>query len=97
MKKYRLSFQAEQDLLDILITGIENWGERQAQRYAEQLHDCFNLLAEFPEMGQERAKLQGCPRSFTKGSHIIFYRKINLMIEISTVLHQRMDIESQLV
>ncbi len=96
MKKYTLAPQAEQDLLDIFLTGLEHWGLAQAEQYAEELHDCFNLLAEQPGMGITRTELQGNPQSFVKGSHVIFYRPTDGMIEIATVLHQTMDIQTRL-
>ncbi len=94
MKKYRLALQAEQDLIGILLTGMETWGYHQAGKYASELHDCFNTLAKNPKMGVVRKELKGSPQSFVKGSHVIFYRIAGEDIEISRVLPQSMDIET---
>ncbi len=94
MKKYRLALQAEQDLIGILLLGMETWGYDQAKKYANELHDCFNTLAENPKIGVTRKDLKECPQSFVKGSHVIFYRMAGKIIEISRVLPQSMDIET---
>ena len=57
MSNYRLSLQAEQDLFDIFTDGIQKWGENKATQYAQQLHDCCELLAQNPEMGIVRKEL----------------------------------------
>ena len=94
-KKYKLSPQAEQDLLDIFLFGIENWGEKQADDYANELESCFELLAKNPDIGLLRSELYENIQSFISGAHVIFYRRIGLIIEISAILHQKMDIKSK--
>jgi toxin ParE1/3/4 len=91
MLKYKLSPQAKQDLLDIFLFRIENWGQEQAENYANELLYCLELLAKNPEIGLKRPELHENIQSFTNGSHIIFYRKVNSIIEIATILHQKMD------
>ena len=44
MKKYKLSLQAEQDLLEIFLTGIQNRGVKQEEYYANDLESCFNRV-----------------------------------------------------
>jgi len=93
MKKYKLAQQADDDLLKILLDGIEAWGYKQAEKYADELHDCFNMLANHPNMGATREDLKEIPQSFMKGSHVIIYRIVeNNSIEIATILPQKMDI-----
>ncbi len=95
MKKYKLSQQADDDLLQIFIEGMGKWGYKQAEKYADDLHDCFNMLADYPDMGTTREDLNEVPQSFMKGSHIIIYRIVDKdLIEIATILPQRMDIEN---
>ncbi len=95
MKKYKLAPQAEKDLLTIFLEGIEKWGYTQAEKYADEFHECFNLLAEFPEMGNTRKEFEETLQSFEKGSHTIFYRRVdNQSIEISTLIPQRMDLKN---
>ncbi len=93
MKKYKLSQQADDDLLTIFLEGINEWGYKQAEKYANELHDCFNILANHPDMGTTRKDLNKIPQSFVKGSHVIIYRIVEKdLIEIATILPQRMDI-----
>jgi len=54
------------------------------------------LLADHPDLGMIRTEFSETPQSFVKGSHVIFYRKAGALIEISTVLHQKMDLQSRL-
>ncbi len=85
MKKYKLSLQAEKDFLTIFLTGLEQWGEKQAEKHTNDLHECFNMLSEYPDMGMIREELKEKPKNFVKGEHIIFYRKVNdELIEIAT-------------
>jgi len=93
MKKYKLALQAEKDLLDIFLYGIEHWGVQQAEKYADEMHHCFNTLADNPRLGQIRKDLKNNPCSFVKGAHVIFYRFNKNHIEISTVVHQSKDVQ----
>ena len=94
MKKYRLALQAEEDLLNIFLIGLEHWGEKQAEKYSNDLHECFNMLSEYPDMGINRDELNEKPKSFVKDAHIIFYRMANDgLVEIATILHQSMDVK----
>lgn len=93
MKKYKLAPQADNDLLKIFLEGLDEWGYSQAEKYADEFHDCFNMLAEYPNMGITRKDLREVPQSFIKGSHIIIYRIVEKgFIEIATILPQRMDV-----
>jgi toxin ParE1/3/4 len=91
-KEYKFSLQAKQDLLDIFLYGIENWGQQQADNYANELSHCFELLAKNPDIGLNRPELYKNIKSFTIASHVIFYRKTDSIIEISTILHQKIDV-----
>lgn len=97
MKKYKLAQQADNDLLDIFLEGINEWGYKQAEKYADELHDCFNMLADHPPgMGTTREDLNEVPHSFMKGSHVIIYRIVEKdLIEIATILPQKIDIPNR--
>ena len=94
-KKYRLSLKAEKNLEDIFNFGEEKWGEDKSSEYIEELFKCFELLAKNHDMGVERPELYDGTKSFVLGSHVIFYRNISSIIEISTILHQKVDIVSK--
>ena len=97
-KKYRLSFQAKQDLLAIFEFTITHWGEKQARIYAQQLSDGFEMLSDNPRVGKSRNELFENAMSFVIGSHIVFY-SINQNqennIEVARILHQSMDFQGQ--
>ena len=92
---YKTSRLAEEDLLNIFLKGIENFGIKKAQQYSLEIDKTFNLLAEYPDMGKLRDELFSGALSFSVGSHIVFYRKNTKtkQIEISRILHRRMDYE----
>jgi toxin ParE1/3/4 len=51
---YKLTRRAEQDLIDIYIEGFRQFGEAQAEAYAQKLVETFELLAKFPRLARER-------------------------------------------
>lgn len=48
---YRLTREAEADIIEIAEFGIRSWGIRQAQTYHNGLFELFELIASTPEMG----------------------------------------------
>jgi toxin ParE1/3/4 len=88
MNRYRLSHQAELDLEDI-------WAYLADLMLAKILNK-FPMLAQFPDMGFERDDLAEPMRSFPVKPYIVFYRKIEIGIEIFRILHQSRDIEHQM-
>ncbi|WP_136467330.1 type II toxin-antitoxin system RelE/ParE family toxin [Flagellimonas onchidii] len=96
--KYKVSQEAHRDIENIWLYTYENWSLEQADRYFNLIIDEIEYLAKNPESGKDYSQVrQGYSRSRIK-SHFIFY-KINRNkeeIEIIRILHQRMDIESQL-
>lgn len=96
--KYQLAPLAESDLTSIFETTITEWGIEQAEKYAKELHSCFEKLATHPNLGTSRSELGSNVKSFSKGSHVIYYRfnKKKNRIEIARVLHERMDVRRHL-
>jgi len=96
--KYKISLEASEDIENIWLYTIENWSIDQADRYLNLILDEIEYLSGNPKSGKDFSKVRkGYFRSKIK-SHFIFY-KIDLKneeIEIIRILHQRMDIETQL-
>ena len=88
---YKISELAEEDLLAIFLSGMENFGIKRAKQYYLAIEDVFNQLANFPDMGKSRDELFPGTLSFSAGSHIVFYRKTTNQIQVARVLHKRMD------
>ncbi|NQX86839.1 MAG: type II toxin-antitoxin system RelE/ParE family toxin [Flavobacteriaceae bacterium] len=95
---FKISQEANRDIENIWLYTYENWSLEQADRYFNLIIDEIEYLTKNPESGKNYNQIRkGYYRSRIK-SHVIFY-KINLkakQIEIIRVLHQRMDIDSQL-
>lgn len=70
---WRLSREAEEDLIGIWLEGFETFGPAQADKYQDGLGAAFALLAEFPELARERTELTPPLRVHPFGSHLILY------------------------
>ena len=96
--KYKISKEAEKDLEKIWLYTFETWSLEQADFYYDLLMDEIEYLAENPKNGIDFSQIRkGYFRSRVK-SHFIFYR-VSVKsdeIEIIRILHQQMDIDSQL-
>ena len=96
--KCKISKEAEKDLEKIWLYTFETWSLEQADYYYDLLMDEIEYLAENPKNGMDFSQIRkGYFRSRVK-SHFIFYR-VSVKsdeIEIIRILHQQMDIDSQL-
>jgi len=72
--RYILSRKAEEDIIGIFLTGVEQFGKNQAERYHEQLDKCFRFLAENPLAAHERFEITPPVRIHPVGSHLVIYR-----------------------
>ena len=91
MAPYRLARAATRDLSAIRRYTREHWGAEQARRYLRDLRGRMRWLAESPNRGQDRGSLGPSLRSFPQASHVIFYRRADVGIEVVRILHQRME------
>ena len=89
MSNYRLTPEADNDLTEIWQYGYGKWGLQQANIYLLKLEDCFEQLFELPKLGTRCDKIVVGYRSYSKASHVIYYRKRN-EIEVIRILHRRM-------
>ncbi|SET49823.1 toxin ParE1/3/4 [Marinobacter segnicrescens] len=93
---YVLSRKAEEDVVNIFLQGIEDFGVAQADRYHRKLQESFDFLADNPLAAPERRELTPAVRVQSMGVHLIIYR---LEPECGRVLiirirHSREDWES---
>lgn len=86
MAKYTKSRRADQDILRILVFGIERFGETQARLYHEGLEIKFKMLASNPKLGQAVDFIQPGLRRSVFESHAIYYRVREDDIRIVRVL-----------
>ena len=99
--KVRLAAQAELDFSEILAWTVENFGERQAQTYAETLVLAIEALHDGP--GQLGAKARDdiepgirilhVARPGRAGRHFVVFREApDQCIDVLRLIHDRMDL-----
>ena len=88
--------QAEHDLLEIWLYTFNEWGEKQADKYLDELETAIRLLAEQPLICRERTELQPPVRIHHHANHLIAYLALETGINVVRVLHENMDVDSHL-
>ena len=97
MANYRLTNLAVHDLTDIWNYTYETWSEKQADYYYEQLVESFNKISSDPTCGKNYEGVIQSLYGLKVNKHIVFYRVLNSdEIEITRVLHERMDLKRRL-
>ncbi|MCH8547051.1 MAG: type II toxin-antitoxin system RelE/ParE family toxin [Cryomorphaceae bacterium] len=97
MANYKLTNKAVEDLTNIWEYTTEEWSEQQADRYYKLLLSRCQEIANHPELGKNYEGVANDLLGLKAEKHIIFYRKQeNKPIEITRILHGRMDLKSQL-
>jgi len=94
--RYRISKRAEKAIATILEYSYRNFGLNQALKYKSGLEDCFQLLADNPDIGRECNDIRSGYFRHEHESHIIFYTQRAKDIFITAIIHHRMDIKSKL-
>jgi toxin ParE1/3/4 len=94
LSSYRIGSKAESDLAAIFDYTVDQWGWKQADAYVDGLSECFQLLADSPGLGRSSDLVEGV-RRFEHSSHVVFYKKVRVGIEILRVLHRSMLPTSQ--
>jgi toxin ParE1/3/4 len=87
---HALSRAAVADIEQIALHSFRQGGRARAEIYIAALHDAFNRLAQFPELGRDARHVRPGCRAFEVGSHVAFYRADQTDIVILRVLHARM-------
>lgn len=80
--------KAEDDLEDIFIYSLNNFGWQRAEEYISTLDNAFAQLAESPRLGKRQENLSKGLRAFQTESHFIFYRFNKEELTILRVLHK---------
>lgn len=90
MCSYRLTPDAQSDLIDIRQYTLKQWGEAQSKKYLSELRQTIRLLAETPSLGKARLDVGKGIFSFPHISHIIYYIVHKRQLVVFGVLHKRM-------
>ena len=97
MAKYHFTNKAVEDLVEIWDYSIENWSEKQADKYYDLLLFACNELAKNPNLGKNYEIITKGILGYKSGEHIIFYTIIpKNEIEVARILHGMMDLKSKL-
>ena len=94
---FRLTRKAYEDLKGIAVYTQENWGKSQRGIYLKMIDDAFHELSAHPGHGKKIDDIREGYFKYRIAKHIIFYRMVSKKdIEIVRILHQRMDVESNI-
>lgn len=96
MLNYRLTPDAQSDLIDIRQYTLKQWGAIQSQKYLSELRQTIRLLAETPSLGKPRPDISAEVLSFPHASHVIYYLVFERQLAVFGVLHKRMVPENHL-
>lgn len=97
MSKYKLTNKAVEDLTNIWNYTFNNWSEKQADKYYEMLLENCQNIADDPNIGKNYNGIRNELFGLKANRHIIFYRMFNDQpIEITRILHERMDLKNRL-
>ena len=89
MSNYRLTVRAEDDLLDIFLFGLEQFGLMQAERYKAGFERCFTILADNPKLGRTANAVAPGLRRHEHESHIVLYEEAEDGVLIVALVHGR--------
>ena len=90
MPIYRLTPDAQTDLIEIRRFTVKHWGTAQSQKYLLELRQTIRLLAETPTLGKPRPDVGSKVLSFPHVSHVIYYVVHEQQLIVFGVLHKRM-------
>ena len=90
MSNYRLTPDAQSDLIDIRRFTLDRWGEAQSKKYLFELRQTLHLLAETPSLGKPRPDVGEDVLSFPHISYVIYYVVHAQQLVVFGVLHKRM-------
>lgn len=97
MAQYKLTNKAVDDLAKIWDYTFNKWSEQQADKYYRLLIESCQDIADNPDLGKNYPGIKTELFGLKINRHIIFYRKlIDRPIEITRILHERMDLKNRL-
>jgi len=90
MPSYRLTSDAQSELIEIRRYTLTQWGESQSKKYLSEIRQTINLLSETPALGKQRFDIATGVFSFPHASHVIYYVLDKHQLVVVGVLHKRM-------
>lgn len=97
MAEFKLTNKAVEDLSKIWNYTFELWSENQADKYYEILISSCQEIADNPLLGKNYNGITQNLFGMKTNRHIIFYRTLNEnYVEITRILHERMDLKKRI-
>ncbi len=87
---YRLTSDAQSDLIDIRRFTLAQWGLTQSRKYISELRRTLLALSETPSIGKKRLQVGEDIFSFPYVSHVIYYTLDSQQLVVFAVLHKSM-------
>jgi len=94
--EYELSKLALKDINSIWNYTAEQWSIAQADNYFNQIFEAIELICSNPELGKSFKEVKKNHRVKIVKFHMIIYKIEKGILFIDRILHQRMDIDSEL-
>lgn len=96
MARYALSPAAQGDLEIIWDYSLRHWGEAQAETYTRSIQAACEALAKDTLVRRSAEAIRAGYRKVAVGSHVMFFRIQEDVVEIMRILHQSMDVDRHL-
>ena len=97
MAKFKLTNNAVKDLSDIWNYTFETWSESQADKYYKLILNACAAIAKKPLQGKVYEEVYPDLKGKKTSKHIIFYRIMDdKSIEVTRILHERMELKNKL-
>lgn len=97
MANYQLTNKAVEDLSKIWDYTFDKWSEKQADKYYNTLISNCKEIANNPTLGKKYDGISRQLFGMKVNRHIIFYRSLEQdNVEITRILHQRMDLKKRI-
>ncbi|GAL76791.1 parE toxin protein [Nonlabens ulvanivorans] len=97
MAEYKLTNKTVEDLSKIWDYTFEVWSEKQADKYFYGLISNCQEIADNPDLGKNYEGISNQLLGLRTNRHIIFYRTLEKdYIEITRILHERMDLKKRI-
>jgi toxin ParE1/3/4 len=86
MYNYKLSFEAEDDVIRIFEYGLGRFGLQQATKYYDMMYECFDKIASDPFMFPVVVNYKNAERFCVCGVDTIYYNINKKEIEIVAII-----------
>ena len=96
MARYALSPAAQADLENIWEYSLRHWGEAQTETYVRSIQTACESLAKDSIVSRSAEEIRTGYRKVSVGSHVMFFRIQQDVVEIMRILHQSMDVDRHL-